>query len=76
MSGVYSDEENSKVFSQRSKSKKKKGLPLVGSKDKNFEMSKMDVIGKFDAGSIGSGNNIRSTNFGVNGVKIGDKIIE
>ena len=51
-------------------------MPLVGSKDKNFEMSKMDVIGKFDAGSIGSGNNIRSTNVGVNGVKIGDRIIE
>ncbi len=76
-SGIFSEgETGSKAFSQRGTSKKKKKrLPLVGNKDRKFEMSKIKILGNLDVDSINL-NNLRTANVGVNGVKIGDRIIE
>ena len=76
-SGIFSEgETGSKAFSQRGTSKKKKkGLPLVGNKERKFEMSKIKIVGNLDVDSINL-NNLRTANVGVNGVKIGDRIIE
>ena len=69
-------ENNTKYIPQRGNSKKKnKGLPLVGTKNIKFEKSKTEAVGDFDAANI-KFNNLRSTNVGVNGNKIGDRIIE
>ena len=72
---IMSDEKSSKIFSQRGNSRKKKGLPLVGPKNYKFEMSKLGSVGQFDLNSINF-NNLKSTNVGVNGVKIGDRILK
>ena len=73
---VSNDGNNSKILSQRGTSRKKnKGLPLVGSKNNKFEMSKLGYAGQFDINSVNL-NILKSTNVGVNGVKIGDRIIE
>ena len=76
-SGIFSEgETGSKAFSQRGTSKnKKKGLPLVGNKKRKFEMSKIKNVGNLDVDSINL-KNLRTANVGVNGVKIGDRIIE
>ena len=76
-SGVFSDgETGSKVFSPRGTSKKKnRGLPLVGNKKRKFELSRIKNVGELDVDSINY-NCLKSTNVGVNGVKIGDRIIE
>ena len=77
MSGAFSDEDNAskKIPSQRGNSRKKKNLPTVGLKKNNFEMSKMEVVGKLDADNVNI-NNMISVNVGVNGVKMGSRIIE
>jgi len=76
MSGVSSDEDNApKLLSKKGTSRKKKNLPMVGLKKSNFEMSKMEVVGKLDADNVNI-NNMISVNFGVNGVKNGSRIIE
>ena len=76
ISGVYSNEDNApKLLSKRGTSRKKENLPMVGLKKSNFEMSKMEVVGKLDADNVNI-NNMISVNFGVNGVKNGSRIIE
>ena len=74
---IMSENKNSfNIFSTRGGSKKKnKRLPLVGSKNNNFELSKKEKVGNFDINRIRL-NNPRSTNVGINGVKIGSRIIE
>ena len=76
-SGIFSEGEvGSKVFSQRGTSKKKnRGLPLVGNKKRKFELSRIKNVGELDVDSVNY-NCLKSTNVGVNGVKIGDRIIE
>ena len=61
--------------SKRSTSQKKKGLPLVGSKNNYFELSKKEEGGHFDINALHL-KNLKNSNVGVNGVKIGDRIIE
>ena len=53
--------------------KKGRGLPMVGSKNINFEPSKVDTAGKFDEGNVDV-NNLKSANVGINGQKIGERI--
>ena len=55
--------------------KKGKGLPMVGSKNINFEPSKVDTAGKFDEGNVDV-NNLKTANVGINGQKIGERIEE
>ena len=76
-SGIFSEgEAGSKVFSQRGTSKKKnRGLPLVGNKKRKFELSRIKNVGDLDVNGINY-NGLKSINVGVNGVKIGDRIIE
>ena len=71
------DENNTKVKnSERGNFKKRgKGLPMVGIKTNNFKSSKIDVAGKLDIDNIDV-NNMKSANVGVNGVKLGERIIE
>ena len=54
--------------------KKGKGLPMVGQKNNNFEPCKIDMAGNFDRDKVNV-ENLRSINIGVNGQKIGDRII-
>ena len=62
--------------SQRTNSiKKNKELPLVGKKTNDFKSSKIEKAGKLYTNDIDV-NNMKSANVGVNGVKIGDRIIE
>ena len=68
------EENSSKVFSGNIR-KKGKGLPMVGIKTSNFQSSKIDVAGKLDVDNIDV-NNMKSANVGVNGVKLGERIIE
>lgn len=68
------EENSSKVFSGNIR-KKGKGLPMVGIKSSNFQSSKIDVAGKLDVDNIDV-NNMKSANVGVNGVKLGERIIE
>ena len=68
------EENSSKVFSGSIR-KKGKGLPMVGIKNSNFQSSKIDVAGKLDVDNIDV-NNMKSANVGVNGVKLGERIIE
>ena len=58
-----------------SRKKKGKGLPMVGVKSNNFKSSRIDVAGKLDVDNIDV-NNLKSGNVGVNGVKLGGRIIE
>ena len=55
--------------------KKNKELPLVGKKTNDFKSSKIEKDGKLYTNDIYV-NNMKSANVGVNGVKIGDRIIE
>ena len=55
--------------------KKGKGLPIVGSKNSNFEPSKIDAAGKLEIENINV-DNLKSANVGVNGQKMGERIIE
>ena len=55
--------------------KKGKGLPKVGTKNNNFQSSKIDVAGKLNTENIDV-NNMKSANVGINGVKLGERIIE
>ena len=55
--------------------KKGKGLPKVGIKMSNFQSSKIDVAGKLNTDNIDV-NNMKSANVGINGVKLGERIIE
>ena len=55
--------------------RKGKGLPLVGVKSNNFKSSKIDVAGKLNVENIDV-DNLKSANVGVNGVKLGERIIE
>ena len=60
----------------RGNSKKKNNeLPPVGIKSNSFKSSKIEVAGNLNRENIDI-NNIKSTNVGVNGMKIGDRIIE
>ena len=73
---VISDDKNLKNFSKRSSSKKKKkGLPLVGSKTNLFEVSKKGVVGDLNVDDI-QFKNLKNSNVGINGAKIADRIIE
>ena len=76
-SGIFSEGEiGSKIVSQRGASRKKnKGLPLVGNKKRKFILSKIKNVGDLDVDGVNY-NCVKSTNVGVNGVKIGDRIIE
>ena len=77
-SDIDNEEKNSKAFSgsERGNSRKKgKGLPTVGLKSSNFKASKIDIAGKLDVDNIDV-NNLKSANVGVNGVKLGERIIE
>ena len=55
--------------------KKGKGLPIVGSKNSNFEPSKIDAAGKLEIENLNV-DNLKSANVGVNGQKMGERIIE
>ena len=65
-----------KIGSNRVNSRKKnKDLPLVSMKNNEFSASKVGIVGKLNTENIDI-NNIKMTNVGVNGIKIGDRIIE
>ena len=55
--------------------KKGKGLPIVGAKNSNFEPSKIDAAGRLDVENINV-ENLKSANVGVNGQKIGERVVE
>ena len=55
--------------------RKKKGLPMVGIKNNNFKSSKIEVGGKLDVNNIDV-DNLKTANVGVNGMKLGERIIE
>ena len=63
--------------SNRGNSKKKnKDLPLVGTKNNNnFKSSKIEAVGNLNTENIDI-NNLKSTSVGINGMKIGDRIIQ
>ena len=70
---IYSGNRNG---SNRANSRRKNNdLPLVGMKNNEFKSSKVGVVGKLNTENIDV-NNIKSSNVGVNGIKIGDRIIE
>ena len=54
--------------------KKNKGLPLVGSKNDIFISSRIDKAGNFDTNNINI-DNMKSASVGINGQKIGDRIV-
>ena len=73
-----SEENDTKVLSSSARGgekKKLKSLPMVGTKSNNFKASKIDAAGKFDADNINI-DNMKSANVGVNGQKIGERIVE
>ena len=62
--------------SNRGNSKKRnKELPSVGVKYNSFKTSKVGAVGNLNTENIDI-NNLKSANVGVNGVKIGDRIIQ
>ena len=68
--------ENIYSGSNRGNSKKKNNeLPLVGTKSNTFKSSKIGVAGELYTENIDI-NNLKSANVGVNGIKIGDRIID
>ena len=69
---IYSDGRNR---TNEENSKKSNNLPLVGSKNNDFKSSKIDYAGDLNTENIDV-NNLKSANVGVNGVKMGDRIIE
>jgi len=44
-------------------------------KNNNFKSSKIDVAGRLDVNNVDI-NNMKSASIGVNGVKVGERIIE
>lgn len=48
---------------------------MVGVKSNNFKSSRIGIAGKLDVDNIDV-NNLKSANVGVNGVKLGERIIE
>ena len=54
---------------------KKKGLPIVGSKNTNFKPSKKEEVGNLDVNSINI-DNLKSSNVRINGSTMGDRIIK
>ena len=69
---LVSTEENNIRISQNAR---KKGLPLVGNKNTNFQLSKVDVGGKLDVDNVDV-TKMKSANAGINGEKMGDRIID
>ena len=69
---LASTEENNIRISQNAR---KKGLPLVGNKNINFQLSKVDVGGKLDVDNVDI-SKMKSANVGINGEKMGDRIID
>ena len=59
------------------KNMKKKGisLPIVGSKNKNFELSKTEEVGQLDVNNINL-DNLKSSNMRINGPIMGERIIK
>jgi hypothetical protein len=55
--------------------KKKGGLPSVNPKSSTFQASKIGEAGHFDADNLNI-DNLKTANVGVNGQKIGDRIIQ
>ena len=51
-----------------------KRLPTVGDKSYNFQASKLGVAGNFNIENINT-DNLQSANVGINGIKIGERII-
>ena len=71
----FGQNNDNKISYQIGETKKKgKGLPLVGNKNDNFVSSKVDKAGNFDANNINI-DNLQSANVGINGQKIGDRIV-
>ena len=61
---------------RRDNSKKKnKDLPLVGIKNNKFKSSKIESVGRLNTENIDI-NNLKPANIGINGIKIGDRIIQ
>ena len=75
LKNTISEEGGSSRRISASKKKKGKGLPTVGVKTSNFKSSRIDVAGRLDVNNIHV-NNMKSANVGVNGVKLGERIIE
>ena len=70
------EENNANFVSNQGNSKiKNKDLPLVGLKNNNFKTSKIGTVGNLNTENIDI-NNLKSASVGVNGIKIGDRIIE
>ena len=76
------EEDNDNLYSgprsgtNRGNSKRKnKDLPSVGLKYNSFKASKVGAVGNLNTENIDI-NNLKSANVGVNGVKIGDRIIQ
>ena len=67
--------ENKTGYNKVNSKRKNKDLPLVGMKNNDFKSSKIGAVGKLYKANIDT-NNIKTTNVGVNGTKIGDRIIE
>ena len=70
-----SEEENSSKIISTSRIKKSKGLPTVGVKSNNFKSSRIDIAGRLDVDNVDV-NNMKAANVGVNGVKLGERIIQ
>ena len=72
----FSIENNSKSkISSKGKSRKGRGLPTVGVKTSNFQTSKIDVAGRLNVDDVNV-DNLKTANVGINGVKLGERIIE
>ena len=65
---------NNNVFNKQY-NKKNNNLPLVCNKDSNFISSKVEPIKNVDEENVDI-NNLKSSNTGVNGIKLGNRIIE
>ncbi len=48
---------------------------MVGNKNINFQLSKVDVGGKLDVDNVDI-SKMKSANVGINGEKMGDRIID
>ena len=70
------DNNSKSKLSERGRLQRKgKGLPMVGIKTSNFQTSKIDVAGRLNVDDVNV-DNLKSANVGVNGVKLGERIIE
>ena len=63
------------VIKRGNSKKKSKDLPLVGIKNKKFKSSKIESVGRLYTENIDI-NNLKPANIGINGIKIGDRIIQ